>query len=473
MSSKSGKEKIDYYIIQGANISKKHRDLEKHMIDHFFYKNLDWDEHRVALKDKINSYKKKGKSFCKKIGYNENIFFDFESHININDEKNTIIYSIEERILDCILLFNEYKDEKNNPYIYIIFFCANQVFPTKKGGLFFEHFLDSLRGQYEKIRLSPWFIEDHDFFKSFHFEDIEGVDEEYKDEDEDKENMVDMIRTLSPISDKNRRRKPIDYLSENEAVIDSHSSKFKKHGITSLKNYKFEPYTKKDYYIIPSKNKRRKLQMLENYMIAKRNYKIHETYDRTKLIEKIESYFSFYTGGFCYSSTTDKGGINTNILVEYIKHERSTVIYSIENNEIDCVIVFCDNIDIKNETIEVEVFCSNQTIKSKKGGIFFAYFLNTLRGRYKKIKLYSAADKFYESFYFSENKYSTTTKPLMTRTLSPKSGRNHTRKQYKPYTIPGHVSIINIPPSRVKSARTSRSDINRSKGKTIRKTLSI
>jgi len=36
MSSKSKNGKKDYYIIQRANISKKQRDLEKHMIDHFF-----------------------------------------------------------------------------------------------------------------------------------------------------------------------------------------------------------------------------------------------------------------------------------------------------------------------------------------------------------------------------------------------------------------------------------------------------
>jgi hypothetical protein len=457
MSLKSKNGKKYYYIIQGANISKKHRDLENHMIDHFFYKNLNWDEHRVALQEQINSfYTKYGKSFCKKNGEDE-IYYDLTS--SINNTENTIIYSIEKKRLDCFLLFNEKMDENKNPYIYIIFFCANQVFPTKKGGLFFEHFLDSLRGQYEKIRLSPWSNEDN-FFKSFHFEDIEGVDEE----DKDKEYIVDLIRTLSPISDKNRRRKPIDYLLENEAVIDSHNSKFKKQEITSLKNYKFEPYIKKDYYIIPSnkKYKTRKLQMLEKYMIAKRNYKIHESYNRTKLIKKIKSYFSFITGDFCYSSTTDQGGLDTDILVHAINNEIYTVIYSIENNEIDCVIVFCDN---KSEisTIEVEAFCSNQTIKTKKGGIFFAYFLNTLRGgKYKNIKLYSAADKFYESFYFSINKYSTTSKPLMTRTLSPKSGRNRTRKQHKPYTIPGDVKI-KIMPSRVKSARTSRTRINRSK----------
>ncbi len=103
MSLKSKNGKKYYYIIQGANISKKHRDLENHMIDHFFYKNLNWDEHRVALQEQINSfYTKYGKSFCKKNGEDE-IYYDLTS--SINNTENTIIYSIEKKRLDCFLLF--------------------------------------------------------------------------------------------------------------------------------------------------------------------------------------------------------------------------------------------------------------------------------------------------------------------------------------------------------------------------------
>lgn len=446
MSSNSRQEKKDYYIIRGVDISKTQSDLEQHMIDHFFYEKLDWDqlEHRVALKERINSFKQKsGKLFC---GEGD---FGLTSHIG--NTENTIIYSMEKKRLDCVLLFNEKMDENNDPYIYIEYFCANQIFPTKKGGLFFEHFLDSLRGQYKKIILSPSSNEDT-FFKSFYFNDIEGI---YEDED-----YVDMVRLLSPISDKNRRRKPLNYLSEDEDVADSDSIEFR---MTSLRNYKFTPHIKKDYYIIPSskKYKKPKLERLEKYMIAKRNYKIHESYDRISLINKITTYFSFFTGGFCYSYATKQGGIDTDHLLRHIVDDNSTVIYSIENDEIDCVIVFYDK--NRGKYIKVEAFCSNQTINTKKGGIFFGYFLNSLRGKYKNVMLQSAADNFYKSFYFSENNNRT-----MIRTISPKSKKNRTRKQYNPHTIPGDVNIIYIP-SRVKSARKNRIR----KNKTLRKTLSI
>jgi len=439
MSSKSNNKK-QYYIIRGDKISPKQKALETHMIDHFFYENLDWNEHRVALQEQIESFDiAYGKSFCANNG-EVNTYFGLTSRID--NPKNTVIYSMEKGRLDCVLLFNEQMDERNDPYIYIVFFCANQVFPTKKGGVFFEHFLDSLRGQYEKIILSPSSNE-YDFFKSFHFNNIERIDEE---------DYGDMIRILSPMSDKNRRRKPFDYISEDDDPIES-----KKHGITSLKKYTFTPYVKKDYYILPSskKYKKPKLQMLEKYMIAKRNYKIHESYDRTTLVQRIESYNSFFTGGFCYSSTTEQGGIHTNDLLRDIDNDKYTVIYSIENDDIDCVLVFCDN--KSGKYIIIHAFCSNQIIRTKKGGIFFDYFLNSLRGKYRNIILHSAADKFYESFYFSENNNRT-----MTRTLSPKSGTNRTRKHYSPHTIPGDVHIIYVP-SRVKSLPTNRTRKNKSK----------
>jgi len=147
-----------------------------------------------------------------------------------------------------------------------------------------------------------------------------------------------------------------------------------------------------------------------------------------------------------------------------IYDDKFTVIYSIENDDIDCVLVFCDNKDEKS--IIVEAFCSNQIIHTKKGGIFFDYFLNSLRGKYKHIMLDSAADTFYETFHFSENRYG-----VMTRSISPKSSTNRSRKHYNRNTISGDVTII-YKPSRVKSA-PSKSTRKKSINKTIKKTLSI
>ena len=452
MSVKSKQVTKQYYIIRGDNISKKHHDLEQDMIKDFSYKNLDWDkrEHRTALIEQILSFDdRRGKLFCGAVGTRVGL----TSQIDQDNQPNTIIYSIEKKRLDCVLLFTEKMDENNYPYIYIEYFCANQVFPTKKGGIFFEHFLDSLRGQYTTIILSPSSEEDR-FFKSFHFKDIA--------DDYDAEDYGVMVRTLSPISDKNRRRKPLNYSSEDEGVVDSDSIESKTNKTTPLETFTikpfiFTPFIKKDYYIIPSNNKyeKPKLQMLEKYMIDKRNYKIHKSYNRDLLIGDIKE-------EFCNYSSTRQGGIETDHLRRHIRNDTSTVIYSIENDMIDCVMVFSDN--KREKYIEVKAFCANQTINTKKGGIFFDYFLNSLRGKYRIVMLKSAADNFYESFYFSENINGT-----MSRTLSPKSGKNRTRKHYSPYTIPGDVNVIYMSPSRVKSARTSRTR----KNKTMRKTLSI
>ena len=453
MSVKSKQVTKQYYIIRGDNISKKHNDLEQHMIEDFFYEILDWDkrEHRTALIEKILSFnERRRKLFCGVVGTHVGL----TSQIDQDNQPNTIIYSIEQNRLDCVLLFREKMDENNYPYIYIEYFCANQVYPTKKGGIFFEHFLDSLRGQYTKIILSPS-SEAATFFKSFHFKDIA--------DDYDEEDYGVMVRTLSPISDKNRRRrKPFNYSSEDEGVVDSDSIESKTNKTTPLETFKikpfiFTPFIKKDYYIIPSnaKYEKPKLQMLEKYMINERNYKIHKSYNRDSLIGDIEK-------GFCISSSTKQGGIETDHLLRHINNDTSTVIYSIENDEIDCVMVFSDN--KRQKYIEVKAFCANQTINTKKGGIFFDYFLNSLRGKYRIVMLKSTADNFYESFYFSENINGT-----MSRTLSPKSGKNRTRKHYSPYTIPGDVNVIYMSPLQVKSARTSRTR----KSKTMRKTVSI
>jgi hypothetical protein len=165
--------------------------------------------------------------------------------------------------------------------------------------------------------------------------------------------------------------------------------------------------------------------------------------NRLALKEQIESYEMPSGKSFC----SKDGEVNTYFdLTRHINNSKNTVVYSIDNDDIDCVLVFCDN--KYEKSIIVKAFCSNQIIHTKKGGVFFDYFLNSLRGKYKHIMLDSDADTFYETFHFSENRYG-----VMTRSISPKSSTNRSRKHYNRNTIPGDVTII-YKPSRVKSAQS-------------------
>jgi hypothetical protein len=360
---------------------------------------------------------------------------------------NTIIYSIEGKHLDCVLLFREEHYEKEEPYIYVVSFCANQLFPSKKGGIFFEHFLNSVRGQYTKIELSSS-PSAHNFYESFHFIDESGYG--------------NMTRTLSPTSDNNRQRlndvHSFDVESEDEDEAEDTSKKDIILKINELENtwgsYQYKPFVKRDYYIIRAnrygvKEKQRKL---EQHMIDTCNYKIHG-YERGSLSDVIKSYSNLFTG-FCQTSKTTQGGINTSYLVRSVLNVKSTVIYSIENDTVDCVLVFNQ---YNKTTIYVKAFCSNQELKTKKGGIFFEYFLNSIRDKYKNITLSSAADDFYKSFHFLEN-----SKGKMVRSLSPKSAVNRTRKLHNATTVMGSTNIVHNP-SQIHSAPTRRKRQSRSR----------
>jgi hypothetical protein len=185
--------------------------------------------------------------------------------------------------------------------------------------------------------------------------------------------------------------------------------------------------------------------MIDKY---KYKYKIDGSvlYNRDSLSQAISSY-NFFLTGFCQTTKTRQGGISSSYLVSSVLDLQYTVIYSIENDNLDCVLVFNQ---YNKTTIYVKAFCSNQTLKTKKGGIFFEYFLNSLRDKYKNITLMSAADDFYRSFHFSEN-----SEGKMERSLSPKSGTNRTRKQRTPNTIIGNTHIIHVP-SNIHSAPTRR-----------------
>ena len=189
----SSNSKHDYFIIRADNdeISKKQRDLEQHMIDDFSYKEENWDSgekisdshekrkkdnlsYRKALHERINyfDYNILGitiSTFCAADHYSGmNTYASLTNYLY--NTKNTVIYSIENKILDCVLLFREKEDfETGNPYIDIISFCANQMIPSKKGGIFFEHFLNSIRGQYTQIEVSTT-RKAFPFYDSFQFE---------------------------------------------------------------------------------------------------------------------------------------------------------------------------------------------------------------------------------------------------------------------------------------------------------------
>jgi len=458
MSSKSKQGKKHYYIIRGVDIPKKQSDLEDHMIDHFFYENLDWNEHRVALQERIHSYSDWKKTFCAKDRYTGmDTYFSLTYYIS--NTLNTIIYSIEGTHLDCVLLFREEQYEKEEPYIYIVSFCANQVILSKKGGIFFENFLNSVRGQYTKIELSSS-PKAYRFYKSFHFVDI------------DESGDGNMIRTLSPTADNNTQRQRLKHLQEFDSESEDEAKDISKKDVilklSELKNtwssYKYKPFVKRNYYIICA-NKHyitEKQHNLEQHMIDKYKYKNHGPllYDRDSLSQAISSY-SFFLTGFCQTNKTTQSGLDSSYLVSSVLHLQYTVIYSIENDNLDCVLVFNQ---YNKTTIYVKAFCSNQTLKTKKGGIFFEYFLNSLRDKYKNIILRSAADDFYRSFHFSQN-----SEGKMVRSLSPKSGTNRTRKQHTPNTITGSTHIIHVP-SQIHSAPTRRKRKSKSKS---RKTQSI
>ena len=435
MSSKSKQQTKYYYIICGDKdkVSKKQQDLEKHMIDNFFYKNLDWDENRLALQERIKSYENFQQSFCAK---NKNTGMDTDyGLINyISNSSNTVIYSIENKtIVDCVLLFREEQYENGELYIYVASFCANQVIPSKKGGIFFQHFLNSVRDKYTKINLSSS-SQSYKFYKDFHFED-------------DKYGY--MTRLLSPTAHNNRTRRRLYVESESEedeTPISESKATDEILKLSDLKDtwssYKFTPFVKHNYYIIRANSKKvsKKHQNLEQHMIDKYKYKIAGSFisDRTGLANKILSYDKFFED-FCHSFQTTQGGIRTAYLTDSIKDDKYTIIYSIENDDIDSVLVFCSKKKPNKEFIWVDAFCSNQILYTKKGGIFFGYFLNSLRDNYKYIFLDSYADKFYKTFYFSKD-YS-----YMSRRLSPKSAVNRTRKHYSPTKISGDVGIIDIP----------------------------
>jgi hypothetical protein len=380
-----------------------------------------------------------------------NKYFSLTNYIS--NTLNTIIYSIEGKHLDSVLLFREEHYEKEEPYIFVVSFCANQLFPSKKGGIFFEHFLNSVRGQYTKIELSSS-PKAYKFYKSFHFLDESGDG--------------NMTRSLSPTAVNNRQRQRhlqgFDVESKNETEDTSKKDIILK--IDELKNtwssYKYKPFMKRDYYIIRA-NKHyitEKQHKLEQHMTDKYKYKNHTPllYDRDSLSSVIKSY-SFFLTGFCQTSKTTQGGINTSYLVSSVLDTEYTVIYSIENDNVDCVLVFHQ---YNKTTIYVKAFCSNQQLKTKKGGIFFEYFLNSLRGKYKNITLSSAADNFYKSFHFTEN-----SEGKMERSISPKSAVNRTRKQHAPNRVTSSTHIIHIP-SKIHSAPTRKKRQSRS-----RKTQSI
>ena len=459
MSSKSKHGKKKYYIIRGVDIPKKQSDLEDHMIDHFFYENLDLNEHRVSLQERIHSYSDWTKTFCATFRYTGmDTYFSLTNYIS--NTLNTIIYSTEGKHLDCVLLFREEHDEKEEPYIFVVSFCANQVIPSKKGGVFFEHFLNSIRGQYTKIELSSS-PKAYRFYKSFHFLDEFGDG--------------NMTRNLSPTSDRQRLKHLQEFDSESEDEAEDTSKKDMIVKLSELKNtwssYKYKPFVKRDYYIIRA-NKHyitEKQHNLEQHMIDKYRYKYKidgsVLYNRDSLSEAISSY-NFFLTGFCQTTMTRQGGINSSYLVSSVLNLQYTVIYSMENDNLDCVLVFNQ---YNKTTIYVKAFCSNQVLKTKKGGIFFEYFLNSLRDKYKNITLNSAADDFYRSFHFSEN-----SEGEMERTLSPKSGTNRTRKQRAVDTITGNTHILHMP-SQIHSAptRSRRKSKSKSKSKSVRQTLSI
>jgi len=194
--------KTQYYIIRADEdkISDQQKALETHMIKNFSYNELKWDDktsYRKNLIERIDSYGNWISSFCA-----VNHFTGMDTTLSLTNyiynTSNTIIYSIEKKkirginktILDCVLLFRE-KIYENKPYIDVISFCANQIIPIKKGGIFFDHFLNSLRGQYTQVELSSA-PEAYDFYLSFHFEDM---------------GQKNMVRTISPKSNNNRTRK--------------------------------------------------------------------------------------------------------------------------------------------------------------------------------------------------------------------------------------------------------------------------
>jgi len=190
--------KKDYYIIRAVDnkkISGKQHELEEHMINNYNYKILDWEngEHRLALQEQINGISTWISSLCA-VDHFSGMDTTLSLTNYISNTSNTIIYSMEnhddktktkrkrkpKKIIDCVLLFrgemDEYhKDQNDNevPYIDVIAFCANQILKSKKGGIFFEHFLNSLRGQYTQIELSSS-PGAYKFYKSFGFIDENG-----------------------------------------------------------------------------------------------------------------------------------------------------------------------------------------------------------------------------------------------------------------------------------------------------------
>jgi hypothetical protein len=207
----------------------------------------------------------------------------------------------------------------------------------------------------------------------------------------------------------------------------------------------------KDYYIIPPNiSKTSKYYKLARHMISNFGYKIS-----SRSRHDLEYIIKSYTGKnrFCSSTKTKQGGIDTFYLTKCITDDENTVIYSIENDILlDCVLTFSPSnmsdsssdssdsssdssdssysnkksIQFDENTIIIKAFCANQVVVSKKGGVFFEHFLDSVRNKYINIKLLPFSKEFYDSFYFQEKKGKS--KTIMFRTLSNTKTRTRKRK---------------------------------------------